>query len=72
MKVKLPTGILRPLPNAEAANKVLAYTAWRPVKLNIRSPFDIDSEASLPSFGGTELARPGQVGKSQCYRTQSP
>jgi sister chromatid cohesion protein PDS5 len=23
MKVKLPTGILRPLPNAEAANKVL-------------------------------------------------
>ena len=35
MKVKLPTGILRPLPNAEAANKVLAYTAWRFVKLNI-------------------------------------
>jgi len=50
MKVKLPTGILRPLPNAEAANKVLAYTAWRPVKLNIRALLNIDSEASLPSF----------------------
>jgi hypothetical protein len=37
MKVKLPTGILRPLPNAEAANKVLAYTAWRFVKLNSRA-----------------------------------
>ena len=61
MKVKLPTGILRPLPNAEAANKVLAYTAWRFVKLNISalSPLNIDSEASLPSFGGTGLARPG-------------
>jgi hypothetical protein len=59
MKVKLPTGILRPLPNAEAANKVLTYTAWRFVKLNIRAPLNIDSKASLPSFGGTGLARPG-------------
>lgn len=65
MKVKLPTGILRPLPNAEAANKVLAYTVWRFVELNIRVPLNIDSEASLPSFGGTGMARPGQVGKSQ-------
>lgn len=72
MKVKLPTGILRPLPNAEAANKVLAYAAWRLVKLNIRALLNIDLEASLPSFGGTGLAQPGQVGKSQCYRTQSP
>ena len=37
MKVKLPTGILRPLPNAEAANKVLAYAAWRPVQLNVHA-----------------------------------
>ena len=66
MKVKLPTGILRPLPNAEAVNKVLAYTAWRLVKLNTCALLNIDFEASLPSFGGTGLARPGQVGKSQC------
>jgi hypothetical protein len=59
MKVKLPTGILRPLPNAEAANKVLAYTFWPLVKLNIRAPYNIDPEASLPSFGGSGLARPG-------------
>lgn len=72
MKVKLPTGILRPLPNAEAANKVLAYTGWRLVKLNIRAPLNIDSEASIPSFGGTGVARPGQVDKSQCCRSQSP
>lgn len=72
MKVKLPTGILRPLPNAEAANKVLAYTGWRTVKLNIRARFNIDSEASIPSFGGTGMARPGQVDESQCYRIQSP
>ena len=56
MKVKLPTGILRPLPNAEAANKVLAYTGRRHVKLNIRAPLNIDSEASIPSFGGTGVA----------------
>ncbi len=56
MKVKLPTGILRPLPNAEAANKVLTYTVLRPVKLNIRAPLNIDSETSLPASGGTGLA----------------
>jgi len=67
MKVKLPTGILRPLPNAEAASKVLAHTAWRPVNLNTHALFNIDSEASLPSFGGIGLARPGQVGKTQYY-----
>lgn len=67
MKVKLPPGILRPLPNAEAANKVPTCAAiYCSPDLNFRTILNIDFETSVSSFGGTGLAQPGQVTKAQC------
>ncbi len=55
MKVKLPMGILRPLPNAEAANKV--HYCLSPRRLTFNTMFDTDFETSVPPAGGIRLAK---------------
>jgi hypothetical protein len=65
MKVKLPTGILRPLPNAEAANKVPSCNACYFDDLIFCTMFNTDSEASVPPAGGVGLAKQSdEVSKS--------
>lgn len=65
MKVKLPTGILRPLPNAEAANKVLSYNTCHFGDLIFHTMFNTDLEASVPAAGRIRLAEQSiEVGKS--------
>ena len=43
-----------------------------PGNLNFCTMLNPDSETSVSSFGGTGLARPGQVGKTQCNWSQGP
>lgn len=65
MKVKLPTGILRPLPNAEAANKVLSCNTSHSDDLIYHTTFNTDPEASVPPVGGIGLAEQSdEVNKS--------
>jgi hypothetical protein len=65
MKVKLPTGILRPLPNAEAANKVHSCNASHFDDLTYHTMFNTDPEASVPPTGGIGLAKQSdEVSKS--------
>jgi hypothetical protein len=65
MKVKLPTGILRPLPNAEAANKVFSCNTCHLDDLIFHAMFNTDPEASVPPAGGIRLAEQSdEVSKS--------
>jgi sister-chromatid-cohesion protein PDS5 len=65
MKVKLPTDILRPLPNAESTNKVLSCNASHFDDLIYRTMFNTDPEASVPPLGGIGLAKQSdEVSKS--------
>jgi hypothetical protein len=64
-KVTLPTGILCPLPNAEATNKVLSCNASHFDDLIYRTMFNTDPEASVPPLGGIGLAKQSdEVSKS--------
>ncbi len=69
MKVKLPTGILRPLPNVEAANKVPSCNAYHFDHLISHTMFNTDPEASVPPAGGIRLAgQSDEVSKRQRLR----
>jgi len=59
MKVKLPTGILRPLPNAEAANKILKQVFLPPEALDWLSNQTKSAKASASA-----VERPKPVRKS--------
>jgi hypothetical protein len=66
MKVKLPAGILRPLPNVEATNKVLNLHSLC-LEMIFCTMLPAGSQTSVSSPRGTGLARTNPDGESQCY-----